>query len=250
MKVVDSKGQGISNLDQWRSRIFDGTSKIRHWKKGRSAYSLAEFTMDHRKGALYLEKRISSVLSRDVTLEQATPEYLAKFDTYAGNPSNLDLGITGHVGGLNDGSSLFVGVEAKVDEPFGTTVASRYSSAIKERKAGKNTNAPERVQGLLSKYFSVKDSPDTSRFAGIRYQLLTGTAGTVAAPGKVSVFYIMVFRTSMYDPGKGLANQQDYENFMEATCSKPLVRGGKDFRADELQLGERKLVCVYDCVDL
>ena len=58
MKVVDSKGQGISHLDQWRSRIFDGTSKIRHWKKGRSGYSLAEFTMDYRKGALYLEKRI------------------------------------------------------------------------------------------------------------------------------------------------------------------------------------------------
>ena len=250
MKVVDSQGQRISSLDQWRRRIFDGTSKIKHWKKGRSAYSLAEFTMDPRKGALYLGKRISSVLSRDVTLEQATPEYLAKFDTYSGNPSNLDLGITGHVGRLNDRSSLFVGVEAKVDEPFGSILRSRYSSAMKIRNAGRNTNAPERVKGLLSKYFSVKDSPDSSRFAGIRYQLLTGTAGTVAAPGEVSVFYILVFRTSMYDERKGSANQQDYERFMEATCSKPLVRDGKDFRADELQLGERKLVCVYDYVDL
>ena len=250
MKVVDSQGQRISSLDQWRRRIFDGTSKIKHWKKGRSAYSLAEFTMDPRKGAVYLEKRISSVLSRDLTLEQATPEYRAKFDSYPGNPSNLDLGVAGRVGRLTDRPSLFVGVEAKVDETFGSTMGSRYSSAMKIRNAGRNTNAPERVKGLLSKYFSVKDSPNSSRFAGIRYQLLTGTAGTVAAPGEVSVFYILVFRTSMYDSGKGLANQKDYENFMEATCGKPLVRDGKDFWADELQLGERKLVCVYDYVDL
>ena len=154
------------------------------------------------------------------------------------------------MGRLSDGPNLFVGVEAKVNEPFGSTVESRYSSAMKIRKAGKNTNAPERVKDLLSKYFSVKDSPDSSWFAGIRYQLLTGTAGTSAAPGEVSVFYILVFRTSMYDERKGLANQQDYERFMEATRSKPLMRDGKNFRSDELVLGEQRLVCVYDHVDL
>ena len=248
MKVVDSRGQRISSLDEWRSRIFDGTSKIRHWKKGRSAYSLAEFILN-RRGAAHLEERLSSALSRNVELEQATPEYLAKFDSYPGNPSNLDLGVTGHVSRLALRSSLFVGVEAKVDETFGSTVGSRYSSATKIRKAGKSTNAPERVNGLLSKYFSVKDPPDSSRFADIRYQLLTGSAGTVASPGEVSVFYILTFRTSAYDDRKGLANQQDYERFTEATRSKPLLRDGKNFRADELKLGGKRLVCVFDCVN-
>ena len=250
MKVVDSRGKRISDLDEWRSRIFDGTSKARHWKKGRSAYSLAEFIMGRRMGAEYLEKRISSVLSRHVNLEQAKPEYRAKFNSYPGNTSNLDLGITGRVGRLAPLPSLFVGVEAKVDETFGSTVGSRYASAMKIRKAGENTNAPERVKGLLSEYFSVEGSPESSRFADIRYQLLTGSAGTVAAPGKVSVFYILVFRTSIYDGRKGLANQQDYERFVEATRSKPLMRDGGNFRADELKLGGKKLVCVYDYVDL
>ena len=248
--MVDSRSQRISNLDQWRSRIFDGTSKARHWKKGRSAFSLAEFIMGHRKGASYLEKRISSVLSRHVTLELATPEFLARFDSYPGNPSNLDLGITGHVGRLALKQSLFVGLAAKVDETFGSTVGSRYSSAMKIRKAGKSTNAPERVKGLLSNYFSAKGSPDSSRFADIRYQLLTGAAGTLAAPGKISVFYILVFRTSLYDERKGLANRRDYERFIEATRGKPLMRGGKDFRAAELKLLGKRLVCVYDYVDL
>ena len=248
MRIVDSQGQQISNLFEWRSRIFDGTSKEKDWKKGRSAYSLAEFIMD-RQGTEYLETRISSVLSQHTKLEQATPEYLAKFDSYPGNPSNLDLGITGYVERLALRTSLFVGVEAKVDETFASTVRSRYSSAMQRRAAGKNTNAPERVKRLLSKYFAVHGSPDSSRFADIRYQLLTGTAGTAAAPGEVSVFYILVFRTSMYDQRRGLSNLKDYERFIEAAGDRLLIRDGKEFRADELELDGKRLVCVYDCVD-
>ncbi len=152
-----------------------------------------------------MEKRMSVVLSGQVILEQATPEYLARFDSYPGNPSNLDLGITGYLKRSSLKEGLFVGVEAKVDETFGGTVKSRYSSAMKTREAGKNTNAPERVKGLLSNYFSVEDLPCSSKFAGIRYQLLTGTAGTVATPYDVCVFYILVFRTSLYNERKGLA---------------------------------------------
>ena len=248
MRIIDSRGQQISNLTEWRSRIFDGTSKEKDWKKGRSAYSLAEFIVN-RNGASYLEKRMSSVLSQHVELEQATPEYLAKFDCYPGNPSNLDLGINGHVERLALMASLFAGVEVKVDETFASTVRSRYSSAMKTRAAGLNTNAPERMQGLLSRYFSAQGSPDSSRFADTRYQLLTGSAGTVAAPGEVSVFYILVFRTSMYDERKGLRNKQDYESFVEAAGGRLLMRDGKDFRADELDLGEKRLVCVYEYVD-
>ena len=137
-------------------------------------------------------------------------------DSYPGGPSNLDLGITGRVGCSDQCSSLFIGVEAKVDEAFGSTVKGRYTATVKDRSDGKRTNAPELVKDLLSRYFSVSGSPDTSRFAGTRYQLLTGTAGTVSAPAEVSVFYIIVFRTSLYDEEKGLANQRDYEGFLEA----------------------------------
>lgn len=248
MRIEDSRGKEISNLEQWRSRVFDGTQKIRHWKKGRSAYSLAEFILNRRKGAAYLENRLSSALSRHVKLEHATPEYLAKFDSYRGNPSNLDLGITGYVGGRALRDSLFVGVEAKVDESFASTVSRRYASAMKTRENGMNTNAPERVEELLSKYFLVNDPPDSSRFASIRYQLLTGTAGTIATPSNVSVFYILVFRTSLYDERRGLANQRDYEKFIEAARGRSLMQDGQDFRADELNLSGDRLVCIYDYV--
>ena len=250
MRVVDSWGRTISSLDEWRRRVFDGTSKSRHWRKGRSAHSLAEFIIGQRNGAAHLQRRISSVLGLRVKLEETTPEYLARFDSYPGGPSNLDLGITGRVGCSDQCSSLFIGVEAKVDETFGSTVKSRYTSAVNERSEGKRTNAPERMKDLLSRYFSVSGSPDTSRFASIRYQLLTGTAGTVSTPAEVSVFYILVFRTSLYDEKKGLANQRDYENFVEAVHGRSLTHTGNGSRADELELNGKRLVCIYDSVNL
>ena len=246
MKIIDSQGQRITTIDQWRSRFFDGTSKARHWKKGRSAHSLAEFIINARNGSRYLEEQISTVLSRSVKLEEAKPEYLARFDSYPGNPSNLDLGITGLVGPSGSAVSLFVGVEAKVDENFGKTVGSTFLSAMKRRRAGANTNAPERVKDLLSKYLSCEDQPDSSRFADIRYQLLTGCAGTVATKAEVAVFYVLVFRTPTYDERRSQANLRDYGRFVEAAGGKPLTKVGGFLRADALTLAGKKLVCVYD----
>ena len=249
MRVIDSEGQKIAALDQWRSRFFEGASKARHWKKGRSAHSLAEFIINTRNGANHLEERISAVLSRPVALEEAKPEYLARFDSYPGNPSNLDLGITGLVGPSGSSGNLFVGVEAKVDENFGKTVGSTYLSAMKKRNGGANTNTPERVKDLLSKYFSCEDPPESSRFADNRYQLLTGCAGTVAAEAEIAVFYILIFRTSAYVERRALANQEDYERFIEAAGGKPLTRGGDFIRADVLTVAGKDLVCVYDRVE-
>ena len=60
--------------------------KMRHWKKGRSTCSLADFIMN-RKGTSRLESVLTDVLGQSVTLEAAVPEYLAQFDTYRGNSS-------------------------------------------------------------------------------------------------------------------------------------------------------------------
>ena len=107
---------------------------------------------------------------------------------------------------------------------------------------GKNTNAPEHVKGLLSEYFGDGTSPDSSRFADIRCQLLTGTAGTVAATGDVEVFYIAVFRTSTYDERRGLANKRDYDRFVEVAAGKLLMRDGNNFWADKLTVADKRLV--------
>ena len=190
MRITGHKGNDIATLDQWRTCV-----RSEHWKQGRSAYSLADFILN-RNGAKILESRVSSALSQPVRLESATPEYRASFDHYRGNPSNLDLGVWGQMGFE---STLFVGLEAKVDEPFGdNTVCERYRAAIRELSKNPRSRGGDRIKNLLSLYFSDPSDPCDSRFSQIRYQLLTGTAGTVARQQDLSIFYVLVLSPTWF----------------------------------------------------
>ena len=241
LKVIDSRGNEITNLEQWSRTV-----KRSHWKPGRSAYSLADFIMS-RNGTSHLEARISSVLSRAVTLEQGTPEYAARFDRYGG-PARLDLGISGRTA---CGDNLFVGLEAKVDEPFGSeTVCERWQKATDTLRTKPRSRAAARVRELLSRYFDDDDEPCESRFADVGYQLLTATAGAVAVEADASVLYVAVFRTLDYDEERSRKNRLDYDNFMRVSGGESLVQDGSGFLAHELTLNGRRLVCIYEYLGL
>ena len=237
MKITDSSGNHISNMEQWRPLV-----RSEHWKKGRSAYSLADFILN-RHGAAHMESSISSVLSSPIRLEQGTPEYAAKFDRYRG-PARLDIGISGQAGAKQN---LFVGVEAKVDEPFGSdTVCERYNQAVEDLSSNPRSKAVARVKELLSLYLGDTDEPCESRFADVGYQLLTAAAGTVAQHKDVSVFYIAVFKTGEFDEAKGDENQLDYENFINLAGGERLMRDHEVSLSHEMTLNGRRLVCIYE----
>ena len=237
MKVTDSSGNHISTMEQWRPLI-----RSEHWKKGRSAYSLADFILN-RQGAAHMESSISSVLSQPIRLEQGTPEFAARFDGYSG-PARLDIGISGQAGAKQN---LFVGVEAKVDEPFGSeTVCERYSKAIEYLSSNPRSKAAARVRELVSLYLGDTDEPCESRFADVGYQLLTAAAGTVAQHKDVSVFYVAVFKTGEFDEGKGEENRLDYENFINLAGGERLMQDHEEFLAHEMTLNGRRLICIYE----
>ena len=103
-----------------------------------------------RGGDKYLLARVSQLLSEPVVFNQAIPELEIRFDSY-GKGRFHDLGIYGK--GKDSGKSLFVGVEAKVDEPFGEIVKDVYARAMAQRGAGESTNLPDRVDDLLALHF-------------------------------------------------------------------------------------------------
>ena len=237
MKITDSSGNYISTIEQWRPLV-----RPEHWKKGRSAYSLADFILNQH-GAACMESSISSVLSQPIILEQGTPEYAAKFDQYSG-PAQLDVGISGEAGAKQ---TLFVGVEAKVDEPFGSeTVCERYNQAIEYLSSNPRSKAAARVEELLSLYLGDTDEPCESRFADVGYQLLTAAAGTVAQQKDVSVFYVAVFKSDEFDEVKGEENRLDYENFINLAGGERLMRDHEVSLSHEMTLNGRRLVCIYE----
>ena len=103
---------------------------------------------------------------------------------------------------------------------------------------------------MLSRYFSDSDDPRHSKFADVRYQLLTATAGTVAVQRQVSVFYVIVFRTELYDPAKARKNHHDYLRFLDRAGASLLSSPAEGVSAHELTLAGRRLVSLYETVCL
>ena len=240
MKIYDSKENDIHTLEQWSASV-----RSSHWKEGRSAYSLADFILN-RNGTSHLESRISSLLSQPVVLKRGTPEYAAKFDQYGG-PARLDIGIFGHTA---SGESVFVGLEAKVDEPFGSeTVCERYQEAVEYLNSNPRSKAASRVKELLSRYLADTDEPCESKFANVGYQLLTATAGTVASEADRTILYVAVFKTHLYNLEKGEENRLDYENFIKLAGGECLLGSNGECLAHEITLDGKRLICIYEYFD-
>ena len=142
MDIVAAKGQTIETMAEWK-RLYDSPRTKHQWKEHRSAYSVAEFILN-RNGAEALRARVSDAIGETVQFERNTPEMEVRFDQF-GRGRMHDLGISGKSA---SGKSVFVGVEAKVDEPFGAPVGEVYLGAKARDEADEATNAPELIEQL------------------------------------------------------------------------------------------------------
>ena len=228
MRIETSDGEPLRSLAEWQA-----VHKPEHWKPGRSAHSVADF-IANRNGARRLSQRVSEVLGESVKFHKIIPEHKVKFDQYR-NPRVHDLGIYGET---ESGKSLFVGVEAKVDEPFGNYVSEEWRKADTPSKRNRISQLCDRFQ----------DGPGISEYDEIRYQLMHGAAGTVEAGADVSVLYIAVFVTDDYDPAKGEANFQDYQTFLNRAGATPNPNPNRDraYESHTINLSGKTLTTIYN----
>ena len=235
VRIESCKGKAVNGLGDWKTLISP-----KYWKPGRSEYSLAEFIID-RNRADALQERVAAVLGEPVEFEKGVPKYEVSFDEYR-NGHVHDLGLFGTV----SGKRLFVGVDAKVDEPFGNFVSEEWAAADKVKKGGKITRKPERIRKLCARF-----GPGVTEGSGdIRYQLLHGVAGTVDADADLFVFYVIVFRTGLYDAEKGKQNHEDYRRFVKRAGGKPIQTVDDSAEAHVLTVGRKELHIIHEYVDL
>ena len=204
MKIEDSKNNQINSIEDWRK--IQPKAK---WKAGRSAFELAKFVIEDH-GVKYISDIVNKLLDKEAILEYATPECNVNFDKFRSGRKH-DLGIWGKVFDENVTKKVFIGIEAKVDEPFDCrTIKDAYIEGIIGQLNQKESNLPERITGLL-KRFSKKIS---KKHFNLRYQLLFSLAGTIDAKADIHIFMILVFKTPLYDKKKGDINKKDYQIFM------------------------------------
>lgn len=223
MRIESNDGKAIACVADWKKLVGTG-----NWEPCRSAHALANFVLN-KGGAEKIRRAVSAILKEPVCFDIATPELAIQFDKY-GHPRFHDLGICGKT---ENGKSVFVGVEAKVDEPFGTPVKKQFKGA--------SPTAKQRIKKLWKRH-APKSKIEKS---DIRYQLLYSTAGTVDAGADISVFFVMVFQTRLYDEKKGERNHRDYLHFMCETSAQRLDFLDEKFDVHHLTLNEKRLICVY-----
>ena len=149
----------------------------------------------------------------NIVVESAVAEAQTAFDDRPGGKRNHDLLIRGRAAA----GQVVVGLEAKADETFGETVRGYLSRAEKLRDAGKATNAPERLAGLMDGIAGTTLARTPSS-GNLRYQLFFGVAGTLAAaaaePGALAVFVVHEFATALTTQEKRWANKKALAEFV------------------------------------
>lgn len=200
----------IETYADWE-RVFSA-AKSKDWKEGRSAQSLADYMMN-KGGFECVKSLVSEAIGIPIDdIEKVTIEGRVAFDSY-NHSREHDLAV---VARTESNQSVFIGVEAKVDESFGSNTIKQYETAA--LKKNKNSKVPARIKGLKEYFPKAKDD----EFQKLQYQLAMATAGTLCAKNEKNsdydyyVFMVLVFKTSLYNGAKGQKNKKAFDLFLNA----------------------------------
>lgn len=212
---IHYNGDPICSYADWETcfRKAYGNKDDAPWKQGKSAESFAEFFTPGLPGTSAGEDFIVHLIQQmtkcsNVYLDEAEIEHLSPFDSFT-HPRQQDMGIYGRI----DDRSLFVGVEAKVDEKFDNRTISKAFNTV----TNPNSKVPDRVHGLLKEYFCGIE-PNNDSIKDLRYQLFYYLAGSVCENADVIFMPVLVFNTFEYKKHakQVAANLADYNSFMKA----------------------------------
>ncbi len=141
------------------------------------------------------------------------PEHRIRFDERGGEPRNADLAFVGRIGK----DTVAVTVEAKADEPYGSTIARTVCDALERRIVNPRSKGVERIIDLTTALLPARHK-GLPRLDGLYYQLLTAVAGTLAYAltnqAHLAVLIVHDFFTSKTDDAKHRINAQAYNDFV------------------------------------
>ena len=175
MQIIKN-GKPIQSMDDWRSHAPPRSAD--QWTRGRSALECAAAWLGSTEPSVPPE--IAGLLASHadtarLQITTATPDHAVRFDRIRGEPGRCDVAAVA----TDDGGTVAIGVDARVDERFDGTVEQALADAADRRAHGQRSRVPARVEQLAAALL-----PPPRRglpaLGGLRYQLLTATAGALA----------------------------------------------------------------------
>lgn len=214
--VISKDNQAIQTVADW-FRIAPPKGGKDQWVPGRSAYECARAWCSNATEPS-VPSELSALLkscssTKDATITAVFPERRIRFDKLAGEPRNSDLAILAKY----EEGCLAINIEAKADEPFDRYVRDVLMDGARRIAADIPTNLVARVQGLARSIFS-RPLNGASALGNLRYQLLTGIAGTISfaleTGASRGLFVIHEFVTDFTDDSKHEMNKRDLDAFV------------------------------------
>lgn len=214
-RVFPIHGKGhrlITSVAAWRE--FAPPKRAAHWQAHRSARTLAEQWLAPPSAGQTLGMLPLSVgrLLADVlpgfTPDFANAEVATPLDGY-GTGRNHDLVV---VGSARAEGRVVLGIEGKVNESFGSSVA----SAFRRGRATNGSRIPARIRATCRTLFG--ENYSSASHGSLRYQLLyaaTGTALAAQAYGAATAaFVVHELRTPLWNSRDGDRNHQALKRFV------------------------------------
>jgi len=243
---IHKAGHEIRSVDEWFRWAPPKRGKL-HWKDNRSAKELARSWF--RAGTAQAPEELRSLLTftfgSELVFEEALPECATQLDDFEGETRNCDLVVVCQAATQR----IVIGVEAKADEPFGSSTVGDYY----DQTVGSSSNVPKRIEQLSIALFG-RQPDDVIR--GLRYQLVHAAAASLieadAHSARCGIFLVHEFISAGLSRPKLEQNAKDWAAFVrafpqvaEATVQKNQILGpvsvpggGRVPRAIPLYLGK------------
>jgi hypothetical protein len=224
--IIGPRKSEIRTIDEWSQEAAPKSPT--QWVQGRSAYELAHAWCG--SGTPVLPLNMADVLRRlpignDIVVETVLAEHRISFDAYGGEPRNADLAF---VASGTTGTAA-VTVEAKADEPFGSTVGEALAEAIERSLTNPRSQAAHRVLALTRSVLRPR-AKGAPKAVDLRYQLLTATAGSLAYAVKegadAALLLVHEFVTDRTNDARHTVNSRDLAAFVQrltATADAPTL---------------------------
>jgi hypothetical protein len=211
--TIQKNGTLIRTVEEWRQ--LAPPQRENQWQLGRSAMTAAECWT--AVSSPVLPVGIGEMLEAHpafgrVLQWEGEPEVPLSFDRRRG-PRMTDLLVR-----ARDANGPFIlAVECKVNETYGETVAEALADSLERRVANERSEGIGRVVDLASSMFRNAEKGSRS-FRALRYQLLTATAGAIAAALSSQVprvvLLVQEFGTSKAKAAQQEENARDLDAFI------------------------------------
>lgn len=197
----------IQNIKEWEKH--GEPAEKYHWKKGRSAYEVANSWLPNNKPGVpkNLIKILTEHFQDEITFEKGIVEKKTYFSDTSSGPRNHDLLATATLGGRK----IVIGIEGKERESYDKVLSKKFDNV-----SSPNSKLPDRIEHFCS---GILGNSYSNQLKNLYYQFLSGIAGVAVEVNKqnadLGMFIVQQFKSNKTPIDDLKRNEESFIEFLK-----------------------------------